>query len=163
MLIRIRSMYAFMHRSGLHPGVKKWLYGITFLSFFVSNISLILSGFLGPLSLVLQPETTYWDCAAVVGRQREKKETPLSGEEGFSSSEFCLLHFSLPAAFCYHCGIVSGLGSERMKKREGGGIQGISSTLGAFGVPFPTPSSELNNFSCICQHQQCSFFGFTLN
>lgn len=113
-------MYAFMHRSGLHPGVKKWLYGITFLSFFVSNISLMLSGFLGPLSLVLQPETTYWNCAAIVGRQREKKETTLRGEEGFSSSGFCLLHFSVPAAFCCHCGIVSGLGSERMKKREGG-------------------------------------------
>lgn len=97
------------------------------------------------------------------GKERKKKHQPLRGEERLSSSEFCLLHFSVPAAFCCHCGMVSGLGSERMKKREGVGNPRDFFTLGAFGVPFPTPSSELNSFSFIYQHQQCSFFGFTLN
>lgn len=116
MLIRTRSMHAYMHRLGLSPGVDIQLYGVTFLSFSLPDTF----SFPGPTSLVLWPETTYWNCATVVGRQRQKKKQGLipspNGEEGFSSSEFCLLHCSVASCFCWHCGIVSGY--ERMEKRE---------------------------------------------
>lgn len=52
--IGIRSESVLRHRSGLSWGVHKQLKGITFLSFFVSTVCMILSGH---TLLVLQPET----------------------------------------------------------------------------------------------------------
>lgn len=72
-MLIIRSMHVSMCRLGLSPGVHEHLYGVTFLSFALFNISLIHSGFLGPTFSGLPSRNHLLELCCGCGKTKREK------------------------------------------------------------------------------------------